>query len=120
MLLALVLKFSTGFSKDFRLLESGRAHPAVDGVREQAVYIGVLGVVPWFFAAVANIMQALGKIGLKSSFQEFLDWCADEMEVKRKVSYVLLPWSPGVDGHDFLLEMVVTVSPCIALDGAKG
>lgn len=85
-----LLTLSSGFSKDFRLLESGRAHPAVDGVREQAVYIGILGLVPWLFISLVKFMDTLGKVGLKFSFQAFLDWCSDEVKAKRKVSSVLL------------------------------
>lgn len=67
------------------MLESGQDHPAIKGIREQTTYIGVLGTVPWFFISLVTIMNFLGKLGLKSSFQSFLDWCSREMEAKRAV-----------------------------------
>lgn len=90
-----------GFSKDFHMLETGRSHPAVDGVREQVVYIAVLGMMPWLFISLVNIMDMLNTLGVKSGFQEFLDWCSAELAARRKVSRAYLDESqPTIETED--------------------
>lgn len=67
------------------MLATGKEHPAVNGVREQAAYIGALGTMPWLFKVIVKLISVLGKAGLQLSFQAFLDWCSEELEARRKV-----------------------------------
>lgn len=58
----------------------------MEGVREQSMYIGILQKLPWAFPALAQAIEEFGKLGFKTSFQSFLDWCSQELEARRKVS----------------------------------
>lgn len=68
------------------MLESGKGHPAIAGLQEQTVYIGVLGTVPWLFTSLVKAMDKLSSFGIKTSFNIFLEWCSRELEAKRNVS----------------------------------
>lgn len=86
----LILTGSSGFSKDFDLLKSGKYHEAVTAVHEQAAYIGALSSVPWLFKLIVNSMEVLGHIGIKTRFNAFLDWCTEQVEARRNVQLSLL------------------------------
>ncbi|CAN8106130.1 unnamed protein product [Discula destructiva] len=74
-----------GYSKDFNMLASGQNHAAITGVGVQNVFVATLGCVPWLSHIVVTCMQFLNKFGMKASFSIFLDWCMEQLEVKRKI-----------------------------------
>lgn len=76
-----------GFSQDFGLLKTDKEHPAVEGVREQSLFIGTMQKLPWAFTGLAQAIENVGKLGFQTSFQSFLDWCSQELEARRQVSH---------------------------------
>ncbi|KAJ4396529.1 hypothetical protein N0V93_000749 [Gnomoniopsis smithogilvyi] len=73
-----------GYSRDFDLLKTGEHHEAITAIREQTVYIGTLSTVPWLFSMIVNSMEVLSNIGIKTSFNIFLDWCTQQVDARRK------------------------------------
>ncbi|GKU09605.1 unnamed protein product, partial [Fusarium langsethiae] len=68
-----------GFSKDFQMVESETEHPAIKGVHESMMAIGVLGTVPW-------LLSMLGKIpGAAGGYARFTRWCHEQLQEKRKI-----------------------------------
>ncbi|OBS15711.1 hypothetical protein FPOA_13494 [Fusarium poae] len=68
-----------GFSKDFHMVESETEHPAIKGVHESMMAIGVLGTVPW-------LLSMLGKIpGAAGGYARFTRWCHEQLQEKRKI-----------------------------------
>lgn len=68
------------------MLESGKDHEAITAVHEQTVYIATLSSVPWLFKLIVNSMELLTRVGIRMSFNVFLDWCTQQVEIRRKVS----------------------------------
>ncbi|UKZ96333.1 uncharacterized protein TrAFT101_011130 [Trichoderma asperellum] len=68
-----------GFSKDFHMLESGSEHPAIKGVHESMLAIGVLGTAPWLLSMISKVP------GAAAGFSRFTTWCHQQLQEKRKV-----------------------------------
>lgn len=75
----LYLHILSGFSKDFHMLESESEHPAIKGVHESMLAIGVLGTVPWLLSMISKVP------GAAASFSRFTTWCHEELQEKRRV-----------------------------------
>lgn len=73
------------------MLLSGKDHKAMAAVREQVVYIATLSSVPWLFKLIVNAMEQLSKIGVKTSIYVFLDWCTEQVDIRRKVTNPFTP-----------------------------
>ncbi|KAF4468469.1 benzoate 4-monooxygenase cytochrome [Fusarium albosuccineum] len=68
-----------GFSKDFEMLNSGKKHPAIEGLHDNMAAVGVLGAVPWLMSMLSKIPGATG------SYSRFTDWCGRELQAKRAI-----------------------------------
>ncbi|EHK20796.1 uncharacterized protein TRIVIDRAFT_59079 [Trichoderma virens Gv29-8] len=68
-----------GFSKDFHMLEQESEHPAIKGVHESMLAIGVLGTVPWLLSMISKVP------GAAASFSRFTTWCHQELQKKREI-----------------------------------
>ncbi|KAJ3544539.1 hypothetical protein NM208_g2999 [Fusarium decemcellulare] len=68
-----------GFSKDFEMLNSGKKHPAIEGLHDNMAAVGVLGTVPWLMSMLSKIPGATG------SYSRFTDWCGRELQAKRAI-----------------------------------
>ncbi|PNP40611.1 hypothetical protein TGAMA5MH_07608 [Trichoderma gamsii] len=68
-----------GFSKDFHMLESGSEHPAIKGVHDSMLAIGVLGTAPWLLSMISKVP------GAAAGFSRFTAWCHQQLQEKRKV-----------------------------------
>ncbi|KAL6883208.1 cytochrome P450 [Trichoderma longibrachiatum] len=68
-----------GFSKDFHMLESETEHPAIKGVHESMLAIGVLGTVPWLLSMISKVP------GAAASFSRFTAWCHQQLQEKRQI-----------------------------------
>ncbi|KAE8367366.1 cytochrome P450 [Aspergillus caelatus] len=69
-----------GFGKDFGNLTMGKAHPAINAVRDHMRFIAIASHLPW-------LLNMLGKLpGAAAGYQGFFKWCTDQVESKRKVS----------------------------------
>ncbi|KAL6856827.1 cytochrome P450 [Trichoderma novae-zelandiae] len=68
-----------GFSKDFHMLESESEHPAIKGVHESMMAIGVLGTVPWLLSMISKVP------GAAAGFSRFTTWCHQQLQEKRKI-----------------------------------
>ena len=61
---------------DFHIVESEAEHPAIMGVHESMMAIGVFGTVPW-------LLSMLGKIpGAAAGYSRFTGWCHDQLQEK--------------------------------------
>lgn len=60
------------------MLESGREHPAIQGLHESMVAIGIVGAMPWLLSALSKIPGATG------GYDRFTRWCSQELETKKK------------------------------------
>ncbi|EGR44824.1 uncharacterized protein TRIREDRAFT_69648 [Trichoderma reesei QM6a] len=69
-----------GFSKDFHMLESESEHPAIKGVHESMLAIGVLGTVPWLLSMISKVP------GAAAGFSRFTTWCHQQLQEKRKAT----------------------------------
>lgn len=70
------------------MLEDEAEHPAIEGVHESMMAIGVVGTVPWLLAM-------LGKVpGAASGYVHFTTWCRDQLREKRRVRILFLEKSP--------------------------
>ena len=68
------------------MLEDETEHPAIQGIHQSMMAIGVLGTVPW-------LLSMLGKIpGAAGGYLRFTTWCHDQVKEKRMV--VLSPLHP--------------------------
>ncbi|PTB64968.1 cytochrome P450 [Trichoderma citrinoviride] len=65
-----------GFSKDFHMLESETEHPAIKGVHESMLAIGVLGTVPWLLSMISKVP------GAAAGFSRFTTWCHQQLQEK--------------------------------------
>ncbi|KAL7928133.1 cytochrome P450 [Trichoderma chlorosporum] len=68
-----------GFSKGFDMLELESEHPAIKGIHESMLAIGVLGTVPWLLSMISKIP------GAASGFSRSTRWCHQELQNKRQV-----------------------------------
>ncbi|GKU12713.1 unnamed protein product [Fusarium langsethiae] len=68
-----------GFSKDFHMVENETEHPAIKGVHESMMAIGVLGTVPWVLSMAGKIPGAAG------GYARFTRWCHEQLQEKRKI-----------------------------------
>ncbi|GKU14272.1 unnamed protein product, partial [Fusarium langsethiae] len=66
-----------GFSKDFHMVENETEHPAIKGVHESMMAIGVLGTVPWVLSMAGKIPGAAG------GYARFTRWCHEQLQEKR-------------------------------------
>ncbi|KAM0293758.1 hypothetical protein ACHAPM_011480 [Fusarium culmorum] len=61
------------------MVEDETEHPAIKGVHESMMAIGVLGTVPW-------VLSMLGKIpGAAGGYARFTRWCHEQLQEKRKI-----------------------------------
>lgn len=67
-----------GFSKDFRMLESESEHPAIKGVHDSMLAIGVLGTTPWLLSMISKVP------GVATGLSQFRAWCHQQLQEKRK------------------------------------
>ncbi|KAL7966625.1 cytochrome P450 [Trichoderma sp. SZMC 28014] len=67
-----------GFSKDFHMLKSGSEHPAIKGVHDSMLAIGVLGTAPWLLSMISKVP------GVAAGFSRFRAWCHQQLQEKRK------------------------------------
>ncbi|CAG1974456.1 unnamed protein product [Fusarium graminearum] len=76
------------FSKDFGMLKGKTEHPAIKGVHESMMAIGVLGTVPW-------LLSMLGKIpGAAGGYTRFTRWCHEQLQETRKIRTSLKDQDP--------------------------
>ncbi|KAL7811419.1 cytochrome P450 [Trichoderma gracile] len=68
-----------GFSKDFHMLELEIEHPAIKGVHESMLAIGVLGTMPWLLSMISKVH------GAAAGFSRFTAWCHQQLQEKRKI-----------------------------------
>ena len=68
-----------GFGKDFRQLENGTELPAIKGLHDQMGVLGVLSPLPWLLSFLGSIPGLTGSYGL------FMDYCAKQVDEKRRV-----------------------------------
>jgi hypothetical protein len=61
------------------MLESESEHPAIKGVHESMLAIGVLGTVPWLLSMISKVP------GAAAGFSRFTTWCHQQLQEKRKV-----------------------------------
>lgn len=61
------------------MLESGSEHPAIKGVHDSMLAIGVLGTVPWLLSMISKVP------GAAAGFSRFTTWCHQQLQEKRKV-----------------------------------
>lgn len=61
------------------MLESGEEHPAIKGVHDSMMAIGVLGTVPWLLSMLSKIPGAAG------GYLKFITWCHQQLQEKRRV-----------------------------------
>lgn len=61
------------------MLENETEHPAIQGVHQSMMAIGVLGTVPWLLAMVGKIPGASG------GYLRFTSWCYAQLQQKRRV-----------------------------------
>ena len=69
-----------GFGKENRQLESDSELPAIKGLHDNMGVIGLLSPVPW----VIGMLLAIP--GLSGSYGLFMDYCAKQVDEKRRVS----------------------------------
>ena len=63
------------------MLESETKHPAIKGVHESMLAIGVLGTVPWLLSMISKVP------GAAAGFSRFTTWCHQQLQEKRKVRF---------------------------------
>jgi len=66
------------------MLESGSEHPAIKGVHESMLAIGVLGTAPWLLSMISKVP------GAAAGFSRFTTWCHQQLQEKRKVRQLRL------------------------------
>jgi hypothetical protein len=69
-----------GFGKDFRQLEEGSELSAIKGLHDQMTVLGLLSPLPWLLSFLGSIPGLTGSYGL------FMDYCAEQVREKKKVS----------------------------------
>ena len=67
------------------MVENETEHPAIKGVHESMMAIGVVGTVPWLLAMLGKIPGAAG------GYARFTGWCHDQLQEKRKVTHMPVP-----------------------------
>ncbi|KAE8353448.1 monooxygenase [Aspergillus coremiiformis] len=67
-----------GFGKDFHNLTTGIEHPAIKGIHDHMHVLGILSHVPWCLNLLSRIP------GATAGYSAFFQWCAEEIESKRK------------------------------------
>ncbi|KAI5814629.1 cytochrome P450 [Pyronema omphalodes] len=67
-----------GFSKSYKMLETGEMHKAVTCQKEAVVYYAMAMSIPWFAALVMNFPERW------SPLKPNLEWCANELNEKMK------------------------------------
>ncbi|KAE8160424.1 cytochrome P450 [Aspergillus tamarii] len=88
MLFAFDIMGDVGFGNDFGNLTTGKAHAAINAVRDHMRFIAVASHLPW-------LLNMLGKIpGAAAGYQGLFKWCTDQVESKREVTSP--PYSSGL------------------------
>ncbi|KAI5814634.1 cytochrome P450 [Pyronema omphalodes] len=67
-----------GFSKSYKMLETGEMHKAVKCQKDAAVYYVMAMSIPWFAALVMNFPERW------SPLKPNIEWCANELDEKMK------------------------------------
>ena len=68
-----------GFGKDFHQLENGSELSAIKGLHDQMGVLGLLSPLPWLLSLLGSIPGLTGSYGL------FMDYCAKQVDEKRRV-----------------------------------
>jgi hypothetical protein len=68
------------------MVENETEHPAIKGVHESMMAIGVVGTVPWLLAMLGKIPGAAG------GYARFTGWCHDQLQEKRMVTHMPSPF----------------------------
>lgn len=69
-----------GFSKDFDNLATGKEHPAIKGIHDHMLILGILSNVPWLLNIIGSIP------GAAAGYTGFFNWCSSEIKEKAKAS----------------------------------
>lgn len=69
-----------GFSKDFDNLATGKEHPAIKGIHDHMLILGILSNVPWLLNIIGSIP------GAAAGYTGFFNWCSNEIKEKEKAS----------------------------------
>lgn len=90
------------------MLESGSEHPAIKGVHDSMLAIGVLGTAPWLLSMISKVP------GAAAGFSRFTAWCHQQLQEKRKVRLIdQLPCFVHCTSHRML-----TISQVVAHEAA--
>jgi hypothetical protein len=74
-----------GFGKDFRQLEDACELSAIKGLHDQMGVLGLLSPLPWLLSLLGSIP------GLSGSYGLFMDYCAEQVKEKKRVSCTSRP-----------------------------
>lgn len=80
MFLAFDIMGEVGFSKDFDNLATGKEHPAIKGIHDHMLILGILSNVPWLLNIIGSIP------GAAAGYTGFFNWCSSEINEKEKAS----------------------------------
>lgn len=68
-----------GFGKEFRSMETGEEHPAIQAIHDHHKILGIMGTLPWLL----NLLSSLP--GAAAPFGGFFAICREQMALKSKV-----------------------------------
>lgn len=69
-----------GFGKDFHQMESAAEHFAIQRLHASLDIVARLSPLPWILGLMSSIPSLMG------SYTEFIDYCSDQVEERKKVS----------------------------------
>lgn len=83
-----------GFSKDFDNLATGNEHPAIKGIHDHMLILGILSNVPWLLNIISSIP------GAAAGYTGFFNWCSNETEEIEKASLI------HIEFNDMLTDLI--------------
>lgn len=83
-----------GFSKDLDNLATGNEHPAIKGIHDHMLILGILSNVPWLLNIISSIP------GAAAGYTGFFDWCSNETEEIEKASLI------HIEFNDMLTDLI--------------